>query len=472
MNQPKALKICFLTEMWERFGLYAMQSLLVFYLIHKMSFADTDAYMLLGQFTALLYMGPVVGGWAADRILGNRFAILLGGLLLSVGYALLALQHHTLFLGLSLVIVGNSLLKPNISSFLGQFYQEKDRRREAGFTLFYMGINIGVLLATFSTGYIQEYFGWTACFSASCIALLLGASIFRSGYRYFEEKGFPPVSHISTLPVFLRQRPSLIIWFFVAVTLIYFSMTSVGFGSYGLTVFGLLFCGYVISLSLKTDRIARRRMLALLVLFFIIIVFWGLWFEMFFAVNVFVDRAVNRELWGHIIPTPAFVGLDSLFVLILGPILATLWKSGKVKLSVPAKFALGIFILTAGMQILAWSVSWSAVMLPMIWMVLFYFLVTLGEMLISPIGLSMVTEYSPAEHSSLMMGGFFMSIGFGGKVSGILAQFASVPEGITDLGSLNIIYRHAFQEYVWIGLVVFLVSLACVPWLKKWLNNS
>lgn len=471
MNQPKALRVCFLTEMWERFGLYAMQSMLVFYLIEKMSFSDMDAYMVLGQFTALLYMAPVLGGWASDRFLGNRFAIMLGGLLLCLGYALLALEKHTLFMGLSLVVVGNSLLKPNISSFLGQFYKHDDSRREAGFTLFYVGINIGVLLATFSTGYIKQWAGWGACFSASCIALILGVSVFRLGYRFFEDKGFPPILHTSTLPAFLRQRPSFFLWLCVAVTVIYFSMTSIGLGSYGLYAFGLLFCGYVISIALKLEPVARRRILALLVLFLIIIVFFALWFEMFFAVNVFVDRAVDRSLWGQVIPTPVFLGLDSLFVLILGPLLAAVWTSGKLRLSIPVKFALGILLLVGGMQVLVWSVSESAIALPMIWMVLFYFLATAGEMFVSPIGLSMVTEYAPKEHTSLMMGGFFMSIGFGGKLSGFLAKYASVPEGVTDIGSLNVIYRHAFQEYVWIGLAVFLVCLACVPWLRKWLNG-
>lgn len=470
MKQPKALRVCFLTEMWERFGLYAMQTILVFYLIEKLSFSDVDSYMVLGQFTALLYMMPVIGGWAADRFLGNRFAVLLGGLLLCLGYGLLALQKHTLFMGLSLVVVGNSLLKPNISSFLGQFYHQKDVRREAGFTLFYVGINIGVLLATSSTGYIQEWAGWGASFAASCFALLIGVSIFRWGFRYFEDKGFPPIKQVKTLPTFLRQRPSFFLWLILAVTVVYLAMTSANLGSYVLYAFGLLFCGYIITLALKADKITRERLIALLILFLFITIFWALFFEMFFAVNVFVERAVDRTLWGNVIPAPVFVGLESLFILVLGPILAKVWSSKKFQVSIPAKFAIGILILAIAMQILAWSISSGAVVLPMIWMVLFYFFVTLGEMLVSPIGLSMVTAYSPPERTSLMMGGFFMAAGFGGKLSGILANYASVPEGVTDLATLNVIYQHAFQEYVWLGLIVFAICLACVPWLRKWLH--
>ncbi len=471
MNQPKALRVCFLTEMWERFGLYAMQSILVFYLIEKMSFSDMDSYIVLGQFTALLYMMPVIGGWAADRFLGNRFAVLIGGFLLCVGYAILALQKHTLFMGLSLVVIGNSLLKPNISSFLGQFYQPNDNRREAGFTLFYVGINIGVLLATFSTGYIKQWAGWGASFAASSLALVIGVCVFRWGYRYFEDKGFPPIKHVSSLPAFLRQRPSFFLWLILAVTVIYFALTSANLGSYVLYVFGLLFCGYVITLAMKSEKVIRGRLLAVLSLFIFSTVFWGLFFEMFFAVNVFVDRAVDRTLWGNVIPTPVFVGLESLFILILGPVLAKVWSMEKVRFSVPAKFASGILALAIAMQILAWSISSAPIMLSMIWMILFYLVVTLGEMLVSPIGLSMVTQYSPKEHTSLMMGGFFMATGFGGKLSGLLATYASVPEGVTDLGSLNVIFQHAFQSYVWVGLIVSAVCFACVPLLKKWLNN-
>lgn len=472
MKQPQALKIFFLTEMWERFGFYTTQAMLVFFMIDKLDFSDADAYAVLGQFTALVYLGAVLGGWASDRFLGCRFAVMLGGLFLSIGYALLAFRQHTLFTALSLVVIGNSLLKPNISSFLGQFYLEKDSRREAGFTLFYVGINVGSLLGTSGAGYIRELAGWSACFGAAAFALLLSVGVFRWGYRYFEDKGLPPMEHIQTLGTFLKQRPSIILWFVGALTVVYFAMTSLSMGSYALYVFGLLFCLYVIKVSLKLDGIFRRRMLALLLLFFMGTVFWALWFQMFSVVNVFTDRVIDRSLGGYEVPTSVFLGIEPIFVLVFGALIAAIWQTGKIKLSVPVKFIGGIFILVLAMQILAWVISeTSTVMLSSLWLVLFYFLWTMGELLVSPIGLSMVTEFAPKEYTGLMMGGWFISLGFGGKLTGIMATYASVPEGVTDLQSLNRIYHHAFQQYAWIGLMAFFVCLLFVPLIRKWLKN-
>lgn len=471
MKQPNALKICFLTEMWERFGFYTVQAMLVFYMIDRFAFSDADAYAVLGQFTALVYLGPVVGGWASDRYLGNRFSIILGAIFLCFGYFLLALDNHTLFAGLSSVVIGNSLLKPNISSFLGQFYIQDDPRREAGFTLFYVGINVGGVLAT-TAGYTRELAGWSACFGVASFVLLLAIAFFRWGYRYFEDKGLPPNIQTHTLGLYLRQRPSIFLWLCGALSVIYFSLTSIGFGSYGLYFSGLLFCACVAKISLSLDAAARRRIVALLLLFVVVTVFFALWFQIFFVVNVFTDRAVDRTIWGYHIPPSVFVGLDSAFVLILGPILASIWKSKTNRLSVPAKFAFGIFLLGCSMQMLAWVVGDSSVLLPAIWLFIFYFGVTFGEMLISPIGLSMVTEYSPKDHTSLMMGGFFMAIGFGGKVTGILAGYASVPQGVTDLKMLNVIYQHAFQQYAWLAFIVAAICFAFVPLIRKWLKHS
>ncbi len=472
MKQPKALKILFFTEMWERFGFYTTQAMLIFYLMEKLSFSDADAYAVLGQFTALVYLGPVIGGWAADKFLGCRFAVMLGGLFLSLGYALLALGTHTLFTGLSFVILGGSLLKPNISSFLGQFYQPKDPRRDGGFTLFYVGINIGVFLSTSSAGYTQKYLGWGACFGIASFALILGVLVFQWGYRYFEDKGLPSMEHAQTLGTFLRKKPSLILWFCGALTFIYFSMTFIGLGSYGLYFSGLLFLTYVIKISWKMDALTRKRMMGLLILFVIATVFFGLWFQTFFVVNVFTERAVDRVIFGHELPTSVFLGLDCLFVLILGPILAKFWQSKRGQISIPVKFAIGLLLLAISMQSLASLVSEDSVLaLSAVWLVLFYFILTAGEMLVSPIGLSMVTEYAPKEYASFMMGGFFMAIGFGGKLTGFLASYATVPEGVTDLHSLNSIYHQAFQQYAVIGFVMFLISLALIPLIKKWLND-
>lgn len=472
MKQPKALKIFFLTEMWERLGFYISQTMLIFYMIQQFSFSDSDAYAVLGQFTAFVYLGPIVGGWVSDKFLGNRYAVILGGLLFCLGYTFLAWGHHSFFIGISLVILGNSFFKPNISSFLGQFYTENDPRREAGFTLFYVGINVGSLLAATSAGYIKEYFGWMACFGTVGFMLLLAVGFFRWGYRFFEDKGLPPLEHAQTFPAFLKQRPSFFLWLLGGLTIVYFAMTSVFLGNFGLYLSGILFFCLVVKISLKLDSAMRRRIWALLILFVISAIFWAFWFQVFFVVNLFVERAVDRTILGHSIPAPAFAGLDSLFVLLLGPVLAWVWKTEKIRLSTPAKFMLAILFAAMSMQILALLTSeTSSTMLPAYWIILFYFVLVMGEMLLSPIGLSMVTEFAPKEYTSLMMGGFFMSLGFGGKLTGIFADYASVPAGVTDVHTLNMIYHNAFQHYAWYGFIAFIVCLLFLPLLQRWLKN-
>jgi POT family proton-dependent oligopeptide transporter len=178
MKQPKILPFFFLTEMWERFGFYTVEALLVLYMTYALQFSDDSAYTILGVFTALVYIMPLLGGYLADKWIGYRFAILLGGILLSLGYACLTIFSYSVFTGMTLIILGNGLLKPNISTFLGQFYAENDARREGGFTLFYVGINVGVLGATGFSGFIREWYGWEACFGVACAGIILGILFF------------------------------------------------------------------------------------------------------------------------------------------------------------------------------------------------------------------------------------------------------------------------------------------------------
>lgn len=474
MQQPKALKILFLTEMCERYGFYTAQAMLVLYMIDHFNFIDQDAYTILGQFTAMLYLFPVIGGWVADRLLGSRFSILIGAAFLCCGYALLATEQHVLFLGLSLLIIGNSLLKPNISTFLGRFYKEDDPRCEAGFTLFYVGINLGVMLATLSAGYLREW-SWMVCFGVASFALIAAMIVFQKGTHYFENKGFPPNDAPKKLFNFLKEKRIFILWLLVGLTVIYFSLTFVAVSSYGLYLLGLLFCSYAIKMVWKDGQKARRRMVALLLLFLLSSVFWALYFQQFFVINVLTERVVDRVVFGHTIPPAVFFGLVGFFVITLGPVFSMIWQSGKIRISIPMKFALAILLLAGSMQILSLAIGEGiATQMPIkaVWLVAFYFVVTLGELLLSPIGLAVVAEYAPKEHMSLMMGGWFMSLGFGAKLSGILAQYAAIPLNMMNLHDSLPIYQQAFQRYTWFGLIVFAISLMLVPLIQKWLSET
>jgi POT family proton-dependent oligopeptide transporter len=472
MAQPKALFVCSLTELWERFGFYTLESLLVLYLIHRLSYSDSKAYALLGTFTALAFITPIIGGWLADKVLGFRYAIIIGGILLTAGYVAVGLGPLFLTLGLSLVIAGNGLLKPNISSLLGLYYQNNDERRDAGFTLFYVGYNLGIVLATTSVGFINRAFGWHIPFFTAAAGMLLGLLVFRLGYRYLAEKGFPQ-DHAPQNPIiFLMRRPKTLLAILLTALLSAVLLHSPSLARTALPCTAIILVCFVLYLITQGTQEEKKHLGLLLVLIFAAIIFWGLYFQIFFVVNLFTDRLIDKNIAGFAIPTTAFLALEALFIFILGPLMAWFWKKThqtRWHLSTPMKFSLCFLITGLAMQLLAFTTHTSGTLnlVSPLWLLTFYLLLTLSELLISPIGLAMITELAPKKHTGVMMGAWFMSLGLGGYVTGLLAEMAAVPKHTHSLNKLVPIYHHAFQSYAWIAYLTFVILLLLTPLLKK-----
>lgn len=483
MKQPRVLRYFFLTEMWERFGFYTIQALLVLFMVHSLDFSDKNAYAILGEFTALAYVFPLLGGYVADRIMGYRLAVLLGGTLLCIGYACVAL-FSDVFIGLTLLVLGNSLLKPNISSFLGLFYKEEDPRRESGFTIFYMGINVGSLGAMLFMGFIQEKFGWHICFAVASIGLLFGIITFLRSYKHLEGQGLTPKApRVTNLFIYLIKFPLVSFALVVLAVVVYFVLRHPNETNEALAVVGaILFFGLIV-LACKLRGVERKHMLALLILIISSIVYWGLYFQMFSSVNLFTDRLIEREIVGFQIPAIAFIAMNSIFILILGPVLSRLWEKTyrfKRLTSTPMKFTYALLIMGTALQILVFSTQQASgyQLLNPLWMIAFYFLITLSEMLLSPIGLAIVTELSPKKYSGLMMGVWFIALGFGGALSGYLSQGATIPKGLSEISKELPIYQGAFQHsanlaYI-AGIGLFVVSpflIKMISWKKEKLNG-
>lgn len=473
MQQPRALWALSLTEMWERFGLYMVQGLLIFFMTKQLNFPDNEAYSVMGQFTALVYISPILGGLCADRLLGFRHTILLGAYLLLIGYIILAFPFHkadlTLFLGLGIIILGNGFLKPNISSFLGKFYQAEDPRRDAGFTIYYLLFNAGITLSTLSSGYIQENFGWYTCFGVAAFGLVLAIGFFLWGYRFFEDKGLP-------LKVPYAKIGMGFIIVLGAVTC-FFLLKSSSMGSSPLTYFGIAMLVLLIGLSLRLKSAEKPKMWALLTLIVISIVFWALFFQIFSVANLFIDRNVDRTVSGHVIPPMAFISLESIFIFLLGPPMAWMWKKFHEKkwlISRGLQFTLSLFIIALAMQVLVIGIDFAGQgLVSPYWVVLCYLLITIGELLLSPIGLSMVTQLAPSKYMGLMMGVWFLGLSYGGLLAGYLAKQASIPaELVNDLGKTNAIYAHAFQNYVLLGLAAAFLTLLLTPSLNRLIRLS
>ena len=480
MNQPRALSPLFLTEMWERFGFYVVQSLLILYLTNILNFSDIKSYAILGEFTALVYLAPLAGGFFSDRVLGPRYSIVIGAIFLGIGYFLLAAYSNTiLFLSLAFIVIGNGFLKPNISSFLGEFYYENDPRRDAGFTLFYIGINIGALLALGSGGFIQEKWGWSVAFASAGVGMIIALITFCFGFRTFENRGLPiPRDQIKSKALrFLSYKINIIILILISVGIALLLLKSAKAAGIIQSIVGVIILLVLSYIATRHERQQRNKLFVLLILILASVIFWGLFFQMFASIDLFTERNVDRHIFGLLLPPTAFMSLEALFILLMGPFLAWMWQRLHINKRDPSpsmKFSLAMFSIALAMVLLVIGIHFPDAKgyVNSVWIILFFLGLTLGEMLLSPIGLSMVTELSPPNLSGLMMGVWFMALGFGGELSGYLASQASLPKGEQlSLQISNLIYSKAFLHDALLAFITGIILLALAPWLKRLTNK-
>ena len=458
-KQPSALPIMFLTEMWERFGFYVVQGLLVLYTTQYFGYSDNKSYSTLGAFTALAYISPIVGGYLADRLLGFVTTVIWGGFILILGYALLAIPSNgdLLYPGLATIVIGTGMFKPSISSLLGAQYNEDDPRRDSGFTIFYIGINSGAFLAGISSGYIKDAFGWHVSFGLASIGLIIGLATFVYGLK--------TIHHVNPHPPLPRQTIfQLVFYCLLAIIGISFLLQVSALADYVLPGFGLLLIIYLTMLTMQQDAVYQKRMAMLNILILASIVYWMMYFQMFFASNLFVERLVDKTLLGFHLSTTVFYAAESIFIILLGPIMAWLWfylGNKKKNPSTINKFILGILFGGLGMLVLSISTQYPDPQGQVYPAFIFfaYLLITIGELLLSPIGLSAVTMLAPSHLVGFMMGVWFVAIGFGGMLAGAIAKLASVPETAVTTAQKLAIYHEAFLDYAYIAFFVTIVLI-------------
>lgn len=394
MGHPIGLFVLFLTEMWERFSYYGMRAILVLYLVSKtteenpgLGWSDPEALSLYGTYTMLVYVASIPGGWIADSFIGQRKSVLLGGILLCFGHGILAVEEMWAFYtGLGLIIAGVGMLKPNISTMVGGLYKAGDIRRDKGFTIFYIGINVGAFLSSLIVGYVGEVHGWHYGFGLAGIGMLLGMVIFFFGQPYLAHVGNyigksedPEVRAAANRPL----------------------------------------------TKIETDRVV-----VLLVSFLLVIVFWGAFEQAGGLMNLYAKDKTNRMLGGFEVPASWFQSLNAMFIIFLGTAIAGFWAKRKLKGKLSSslfKMILGLIIMGSGFFFMSaassqYETSGSSAM---VWLVLAYLLHTIGELCISPVALSFITKLSPVKYASIMMGVYFAMTGFGNKLAGLLGESAS-----------------------------------------------
>ncbi len=489
---PKALFALFFAEMWERFSFYGMRALLILYMT-KVLFdqmaqgeADARAYGIYGAYNALLYAAPLLGGLLADRIMGFRHAIILGGIFMALGQFTLAasagagLGELSFFIGLSLLTVGNGFFKPNISSFLGTFYEKNDPRKDRAFTIFYMGINIGAFLAPLTCGYLGQRIDWSLGFLVAGVGMVAGIIVFYFSRHIFESMGTPPNVQEYKKPFVLglSRQWLIIIGSFLIIPVFSLLINAELVTSYILVIGGVAIIGYLIITSLRAeDKAQGQRMIVFIFLFFFHMIFWMLFEQAGGSLNILTDRYVNL----HGLEASQLQSLNPLYIILLAPVFSWIWsrlsKVGKEPRT-PTKFLLGLLQMAAGYFIIVWGIrsvigtADQGTLVPLIFLFGMYLFHTTGELSLSPVGLSVVTKLAPAKVVGFVMGAWFLSIAFAHKIAGELGKLIAEPQETALASDALKAFADVYLMWgVYIVLGIALILLLLSPILKKWMHG-
>jgi POT family proton-dependent oligopeptide transporter len=490
-GHPRGLFVCFATELWERFSFYGMKFLLLLYLTKYHLFSDANGLEVLGGYAALVYAMPVY--------LGMRKAVVFGGILLAMGHLGMAFEGEqaryqgeqvirdegalqVFYFSLALIVMGVGFLKPNISTIVGRLYGQDDPRRDAGFTIFYMGINIGAFTATLLCGYLGETYGWGYGFGAAGIGMVVGLVTFLRGQKYLHGLAEPGD------PALLREKTAIGLsreWtiylgglggVFVAWQMLQFH------GAVGTTLNVLslaVLAGLGWFIVARCDAVERSRMLVLIILTLSTVVFWALFEQGAASMTLYADRVMDRRLLGLELTAAQFGSLNALFIFLFAPLFALLWTvlgSRGLEPSTPVKFSLGIAQagLGFGALVLGASMPGESGLVAAWWMVLAYLLHTCGELCLSPVGLSAVTKLAVPSVVGVMMGAWFLATAYSEFVAAQLAKLAAIDTvdgAVVDVGEALASYTALFSDLLYVGLGVGAMLLLVSPLLKKMMHG-
>jgi proton-dependent oligopeptide transporter, POT family len=498
-GHPRGLFVCFATEMWERFSFYGMKYLLLLYLTKYHLFTDANGLEVLGGYAALVYAMPVIGGLLADRYLGMRKAVVFGGLLLVMGHFGMAFEGEQasnlngdivrddgalqiFYFSLALIVIGVGFLKPNISTIVGQLYGTEDPRRDAGFTIFYMGINLGSFLATILCGYLGETYGWKYGFGAAGIGMLLGLVMFLSGQKHLHGHAEPKDAELlkQKSPLGLSKELTIYLCAILGVVVAWRMLQfHGGVGTLLNTLSVAVLLGLSWFITVKCNAVERSRMIVLIVLTLSTVVFWALFEQAAGSMTLYADRVMDRNIFGMELTASQFGSLNAFFIFLFAPVFAWLWTTlGRrgIEPSTPVKFALGIAQAGLGFGALVIGASMPDESGKVIgyWMVLAYLLHTTGELCLSPVGLSAVTKLSVPSVVGVMMGAWFLATAYSEFVAVQLAKLAAIETvdgGVTDIGEALASYTDLFTSLLWVGLAAGAVLLLMSPLLKKMMHG-
>lgn len=439
-KHPRALWTLFMSEMWERFCYYGMRVLLTLFLVKSLMKGDAEASMIYGAYTGLVYAAPVLGGRMADKFLGYRYAIMLGAVLMAIGEFLilggtemfglpLPSKESMMLIGMGALIVGNGYFKANISTIVGKLYKDGDPMRDSGFTIFYIGINIGALLATTVVAFVGETYGFQYGFGLAGLGMLAGLLIFWSGREQYEQVEGIHITEAGKAKSFggLKMYQVITIASLFLIPLCYVLISQNSIMMYLLIAIFLYVVYQLISAGAREGTMWRDRMIALSIMMVINVIFWAFFEQAGTSLTLFADRNVDREIFGWLMPASMTQFFNPFFIIVFGSAFSVMWvklsEAGKNP-SIPMKFAYGILQLGIGFLITLVGMQFvnESFQVPLLTLVFLYMLHTTGELFLSPIGLSMVTKLSPKSMAGTAMGGWFLSFAMANYLAGAIAS--------------------------------------------------
>lgn len=443
-GHPAGLMTLFFSEMWERFCYYGMRTLLTLYLVKSLMKGDAEASLLYGAYTGLVYAAPILGGKMADKYLGYRYAVMLGAILMAIGeFMILGGNETFLLIGMGALIIGNGYFKANISTIVGKLYSEGDPRRDSGFTIFYIGINIGALLATTVVAYVGETYGFEYGFGLAGIGMLLGLFIFWSGRRHYSAAQGLEITEAGRQKVFggFTYVHLITLLSLLVIPLCYLLILNNEVLNYLFLGLFLYVAYSLISAGIAEDKkenttIWKDRMFALIAFMVINIVFWACFEQAGTSLTLFADRNVDRHIFGWEMPASMTQFFNPFFIIVFGSLFSVMWvkltKKG-MNPSIPMKFAYGILQLGIGFLLtyVGYTLSEDN-LVPLFILVALYLLHTTGELFLSPIGLSMVTKLSPSKMAGTAMGAWFLSFAIANLLGGQIAALTGEGHGGGD----------------------------------------
>lgn len=469
-GHPKGLYMLFFAEMWERFSYYGMRAILIFYLTQHWLFSDGKSNLIYGAYTSLVYITPVLGGYLADRYLGQRKAVIFGGLLLAAGHSLMAVEGtggqndptiNVFWAALAFIIVGSGFLKANISVMVGQLYNLTDTRRDAAYTIFYMGINVGAALGTILVAYLGQTIGWGYGFGLAGIGMLAGLIVFVLGKASLRGAGEAPAPLTRSREWMLYGvglASVAVIWALVQYQDVIQTL---------LAISGVALLGYVLYESFKLPKEPRERMFAILFLISLNPIFWGLFEQAGGSMNLFTNEFVDRGG----VPAGIFQSINPIYIILFAPLFAGLWQFlGKRGLepSAPAKFGIALLQMGFANLVLVWGAhAWGIeAMTPVFLVFAYYLFATTAELCLSPVGLSAMNRLAPKFLASLIMGAWFYMTAVGNFVAGKIGEATGGHDGkMTKAGLLDI-----YDLFGWIAIGVGVAVLLFSPIVRRWMH--